>query len=386
MQFAILPDNEEQRLKNLLSYEILDTPEEKDFNDLATLAVHISGCPFALISFTDKDRQWFKAKKNITEKESGRNISFCSHAMLKNEVMVVNDMHKDERFFDNPLVTGNLAVSFYAGVPIISEAGFAVGTVCVIDTKAKHIFSVQQQHALEIIAGQVSKLLELRLKNKLIIDRSKLLIEAEKQFAQLTLTNYDKEKSHIANELQENFAQTLAAIKLYIEFAEESKEMSGHFLKKSKGHITELIREVRDLTKTLVPTTMDNDNYIDIIQDMAIQFGKDNNINIQFFYTKNFGSFDTNTGLSIFRIIENQIQIALNSGAKNITIKIKKTKTLSVVFTDDCVTDSLEFREKDILFNNTITRIGILKGKLQIGKDTAGKNFIALTIPISAGK
>lgn len=63
MQFAILPDNEEQRLNNLLSYEILDTPEEKDFNDLAELAVQISGCPYALISFTDKDRQWFKAKK-----------------------------------------------------------------------------------------------------------------------------------------------------------------------------------------------------------------------------------------------------------------------------------------------------------------------------------
>lgn len=385
MQFAILPDNEEQRLNNLLSYEILDTPEEKDFNDLAELAVQISGCPYALISFTDKDRQWFKAKKNVPQKQSGRDISFCSHAMLKNEVMVVNDMHNDERFFDNPLVTGDLGVSFYAGVPIISEAGFAVGTVCVIDTKANHPFSVQQQHALEIIASQVSKLLELRLKNKLIVDRSKLFIEAEKRIAQLTLTNYDKEKRHIANELQENFAQTLAAIKLYIEFAEQSKEMSGHFLEKSKAYITELIKEVRDFTKTLVPTTMDNDNYIDIIQDMAIQFGKNNNIAIHFFYTKNVGSFDTNTGLAIFRIIENQIQIARNAGAKTITIKIKKRKNLSVVFTDDGVEGSVAFREKDILFTNTITRTGILKGKLQVGKDTAGKNCIALTIPLSAG-
>lgn len=385
MRFAILPDNEDQRLKNLLHYAILDTPEEKDFNDLTELAAQISGCPHALISFTDKDRQWFKAKKNVTEKESSRNISFCSHAILKNEVMVVNDMHKDERFFDNPLVTGDLAIAFYAGAPIISEEGFAVGTVCVIDTKANHLFSVHQQHALEIIAGQVSKLLELRQKNKLIVDKSKLFVEAEKQIAQLTLTNYDKEKRHIANELQENFAQTLAAIKLYIEFAEQSKEMSSHFLEKSKAYITELIKEVRAFTKTLVPTTMDNDNYIDIIQDMAIQFGKNNNIDIHFFYTKNFGSFDTNTGLAIFRIIENQLQIARNAGAKNITIKIKKGKVLSIVFTDDGVEGSVAFPEKDILFNNTVTRTGILKGKLQIGKDTAGKNCIKLTIPVIAG-
>ena len=113
--------------------------------------------------------------------------------------MVVNDAQKDERFFDNTLVTADPCIAFYAGVPIISEAGFALGTVCVFDHQAKYLFTPAQQQALKTIAGQISKLLELKIKNKLIIERSNLLIEAEKKLARLTLISYDQKVTPFNN-------------------------------------------------------------------------------------------------------------------------------------------------------------------------------------------
>ena len=382
MIIAAIPDNETLRIENLLSYDILDTADEKDFDELTALAADICQCAYALITFVDTDRQWFKAKKLLKEKETSRDVSFCAHAILKQEVMIVYDAQKDERFFDNPLVTGDPFIAFYAGAPIISEAGFALGTVCVFDQQAKNLFTPGQQQALKTIAGQVSKLLELKAKNKLMIERSNLLIEAEKKIARLTLISHDKEKSIIANELHENFAQTLAGIKLYIEFAQQSQDQAGHFLQKSKEQISNLIKEVRVLTKSIVPTTLENDNYIDIINELTVQFSKRNNINIQLMFGQNFGAFDKNIGFTMFRIIENQLKISLSAGAKNIVIEIKKGKEMSILFTDDGNTKEVSFDENDLLRNDTVTRTGILKGKLEPRKKTGSKNIVAIKIPL----
>lgn len=305
MIIAPIPENEALRIVNLLSDDILDTADEKDFDELAALAADICQCTYSMITFVDTNRQWFKAKKLLKEKETSRDIPFCAHAILKQDVMVVNDAQKDERFFDNTLVTADPCIAFYAGAPIISEASFALGTVCVFDHQAKYLFTPAQQQALKTIAGQISKLLELKAKNKLIIERSNLLMEAEKKLARLTLISHDKEKNIIANELHENFAQKLATIKFYIAFAQQSQDQSSHFLQKSKEQISKLINEVRVLTESIVPTTLENDNYIEIIHELTVQFSQRNNINIQLIFGQNFGVFDKNIGFTILRIIEN---------------------------------------------------------------------------------
>ena len=180
MIVAPIPENEALRIVNLLSDDILDTTDEKDFDELAALAADICQCTYSMITFVDTNRQWFKAKKLLKEKETSRDIPFCAHAILKQDVMVVNDAQKDERFFDNTLFTADPYIAFYAGAPIISEASFALGTVCVFDPQAKYLFTPAQQQALKTIASQISKLLELKIKNKLIIERSNLLMEAKK--------------------------------------------------------------------------------------------------------------------------------------------------------------------------------------------------------------
>jgi signal transduction histidine kinase len=159
-----LSSNEDARLAALRSYNILDTAEEKDFDELTTLASAICQTPIALISLVDTKRQWFKSRVGLAASETPIEQSFCAHAIVSyDEIMVVDDAREDDRFADNPLVTGDSKIVFYAGVPLVNEDGFALGTLCVIDQKKKHL-SDEQTAALKVLAKQVVDKLELRRK------------------------------------------------------------------------------------------------------------------------------------------------------------------------------------------------------------------------------
>lgn len=141
---------------------MLDTLPEAAFDELTTLAASICGTPIAYVSLIARDRQWFKSAVGLTIKETPRSISFCAHAITRpDEIMIVPDATLDPRFADNPLVTGAPGIRFYAGVPLMMPAGHAIGSFCVIDTRAKTL-SADQQHALGVLARQVVGQIELR--------------------------------------------------------------------------------------------------------------------------------------------------------------------------------------------------------------------------------
>ncbi|WP_232293126.1 ATP-binding protein [Stigmatella aurantiaca] len=156
---------EQLRLENLRSYEILDTPPEPSFNDIAYMAALLCGTPTAFISLTDETRQWFKASTGVNEAlEVPRDDSFCTYAIQQKELFVVPDAALDARFRDNPYVAGGPRIRFYAAAPLVTQEGFVLGTVCAIDRMPREL-TPQQGRSLEALAGQVVSLLELRRMN-----------------------------------------------------------------------------------------------------------------------------------------------------------------------------------------------------------------------------
>ena len=172
------PHNESERLKALKSYAVLDTLSEREYDQLTLIASQICGCKMSLISLIDEDRQWFKARVGLAVAETPRELAFCAHAIHEpRKTLVVPDARLDNRFHDNPLVTGDPHLAFYAGVPLVNEDGLPLGTLCVLDSEPKSL-SESQLIALNALADQVMALLELR-RSKMALEKTLGNLEAK---------------------------------------------------------------------------------------------------------------------------------------------------------------------------------------------------------------
>jgi GAF domain-containing protein len=195
---APIPQDEKKRLKVLWQYEVLDTVPEEVFDELTELAAHICEAPIALLSLVDQSRQWFKAKVGTTVKETSRDISFCAYAITQPGLFIVPDATKDERFANNPLVISDPKIRFYAGAPLITPDGHALGTLCVIDKVPRELRPDQQQ-ALLILARHVVTQLELRRRSRELAEvrqaDSQLRKELETVRAELAALRRSKARS-----------------------------------------------------------------------------------------------------------------------------------------------------------------------------------------------
>ncbi len=168
MQAPSIPKNESERLNELYDSGLLDTDKESDFDNLTNLASSIFGAPISIITLVDENRQWFKSCFGLPEeiKDTPREISFCGHAINNpSEVLVIPDARLDNVFSDNPLVSGDPNIVFYAGAPLISKNGYPLGTLCIIDFQPRNL-KQQEVETLKILSSQVSKLIDLRLTNE----------------------------------------------------------------------------------------------------------------------------------------------------------------------------------------------------------------------------
>jgi len=151
-----IPQDEQARLETLRSFSILDTPPEERFDRLTRMAKRLLGVPIALVSLIDENRQWFKSCVGLSASETSRDISFCGHAILGNELFIVPDTQKDERFADNPLVVGDPNIRFYAGCPLRAPNGQKLGTLCIIDRQPRNL-EMEDLEALEDLASMVER-------------------------------------------------------------------------------------------------------------------------------------------------------------------------------------------------------------------------------------
>jgi serine/threonine-protein kinase len=158
---APIPDDEEKRLALLKACNIIYTPAEEAFDDVARLAADLCGAEIALITLVDSDYQWFKARVGVEQTGTSRDLSFCGHCINHRHPLVVEDTHRDPRFADNPLVTGDPKIRFYAGVPLLVDEGSAIGALSVAD-RGPRTLTQRQLGALERLARQIARELRFR--------------------------------------------------------------------------------------------------------------------------------------------------------------------------------------------------------------------------------
>ncbi len=189
-----------KRLEALEEFKIMDTGVEQDFNEIVELASKICNKPISLISLVDSQRQWFKARVGLDVTETPVSIAFCKHAIEKNNVFIVEDATKDDRFRNNPLVTGSPDIRFYAGTPLQTTEGYNIGTLCVLDNKPGEL-NDEQLEALKILGKQVIKQFELKRAFR-ILQLRKQKIEEQQQALQELLGFKDKIFAVVGHDLQ----------------------------------------------------------------------------------------------------------------------------------------------------------------------------------------
>lgn len=217
MKATLLPD-EPQRLESLRQYAVLDTPAEAAFDDLTELAAHICEAPIALISLIDENRQWFKSKVGLDASETSRDVAFCAHAIHQPDLFIVPDATLDERFADNPLVTGEPRIRFYAGAPLLTPDGHALGTLCVIDYQPREL-RPDQQRALRVLSRNVMGQLELRRR---ALETASLLAERDEILAALRREQADTDLR--VQRRTEQLAHSESEARRFLEVAERSKQ------------------------------------------------------------------------------------------------------------------------------------------------------------------
>ncbi|MBS1493983.1 MAG: HAMP domain-containing histidine kinase [Bacteroidetes bacterium] len=230
---AAIPVNEKERLSKLKEYNILDSPEEESFDEIVKLASIICKVPISTISLIDEKRQWFKAKVGLQNQETSREIAFCAHAINGDDLMIVNDAMEDERFYDNPMVTSDPDIRFYAGVPLITPDGNKLGTICVIDNVPRTLTD-EQKFALQILAKNVITLLELRLKNNNLSDTLTTLYTQSNEIERINNIN-TRLLSILAHDLKNPLGIIQQVTEMYIANQISHDDMDEIFIELNKN-------------------------------------------------------------------------------------------------------------------------------------------------------
>ena len=228
----------------LRGYAVLDTPPEQEFDELTKFASALCGTPIALVSLVDTERLWLKSRLGIDVPEVSRNLAFCSHAILQTGVFEVEDAARDSRFADNPLVTGEPNIRFYAGAPLLHPSGYQLGALCVLDRVPRRLTPVQRQ-GLEMLSHQVISQLELRRQVRQLARLSVELAESRDQALAGTRAK-DIFLASMSHELRTPLNAILGLSQLLLEREELPADASAdlHTIDRSGRHLLAVIEDI----------------------------------------------------------------------------------------------------------------------------------------------
>lgn len=382
MTTAATPVNEEFRLQDLYSYDLLDTASESDFDDLVELARQVCQCPISLISLLDRDRQWFKARSGWEVQSTPRDVAFCSHAILQDDVMVVEDSFKDDRFFDNPLATGPMNIRFYAGAPIISPTGHKLGTICIIDHKPKTL-TAEEERALQLLSNQVTKLLEIRKKNMLIRQRAEEMLVLKSRAMRQLMQETETDKKSLAASLHEGFAQEIASSILYLNMAEEQEAARMDCVQKAKEQLHATLVGMRSLSAKIMPAGAEWLTPHELVSDFVLQAAITYPFPIIVHNTGLQYEVQAEISLAAIRIMDkwlNMLSYQQEITAVEIAVTVDEYLALSI--RDNGSNLSSEHRTKYIMESGIYDKAQAFSGIVDLEPAKGGGNWFRVQLPL----
>lgn len=384
MIIAPLPFNEAERLEDLASYDIMDTPAEDEFESIVNLASQICNTPISLVTLLDKDRQWFKAKKGIDVENTPRDLAFCAHAILQDGVMVVEDTLQDERFADNPFVTNDNPVRFYAGAPIISPSGYKLGTVCIIDHKPKTL-SEQERNALEQLSKIATRLLEIKQKNILIRKKAEEFIALKSLAAQAYMAQTELSKKQMAHQLHENTAQTLASALMMLQVARDKSEHAKPLISEVQKMLSQTLREIKSQAFRLTPLMMVGIDSSEMITEYLKQLSSTYPFEIHIESQSGQSNLEPEVLIAATRIVEQWLNVlSYKNQVSDVRVRLQVNKNLSIEIQDNEPANSLVTRRNEVIRNVLLDELHAIGGQVDISIGKNNRNVLALNAPLQS--
>lgn len=364
-------EEERERNENLRSYHILDTPSDENFNNITKLAASVCKAPVAVISFIEEERQWIKSCVGVKMIETLRKDSFCTHAIELDDLLVVEDTHSDERFRNNPFVTGEPHIRFYAGAQIRTTEGFKVGSLCVVDYQ-KRILSPEQKEALKILASQVSELLSLKKMNFELKEAQKALQEQQELLIQKARHQTIGELAggvchQINNPLAIIVGRSMilrSQLKTIPENSEFLKELD--IIDQTSHRVSGILKALRTYSKDL-GHEITQSSFQDAIEDaLTLLRTKINQLNVKV----TFGRGDNLTlemnknqiGQVIFNLLSNSLEAMESSPVKELEISVFENETdvmMDITDTGKGIEESDRFKIFEPFFSTKPRHFGV---------------------------